>query len=257
MGNGQTNRHAPRAGSVPVSWPQCPRFSKARTRRPGAYIFGKVGAVAADNIRKGRHALTRMLAYMETRDLCFHDSFGTLPEVDLYGFLLTVHHIAVLNGTDRLSSFTAVWSVFDGLVYLKKHFKFPLPTDEVRNALPQRGNKTGAGALLEGALALPPEALQALCNYAALPDTPQVLACYTHALIISTLGSLRQVNAQHICLYGKVTVGGKTFLLVQHADGKSRGKVTKSALIPLEDMRGSRLWFHRSLDGQRFSVGRI
>jgi len=187
-----------------------------------------------------------MLAYMETRDLCFHDSFGTLPEVDLYGFLLTVHHIAVLNGTDRLSSFTAVWSVFDGLVYLKKHFKFPLPTDEVRNALPQRGNKTGAGALLEGALALPPEALQALCNYAALPDTQQVLACYTHALIISTLGSLRQVNAQHICLYGKVTVGGKTFLLVQHADGKSRGKVTTSALIPLEDMRGSRLWFHRN-----------
>jgi len=50
------------------------------------------------------------------------------------------------------------------LVYLKQHFKFPLPTNEVRNALPQRGKKTGADALLEGAFALPPEALQALCD---------------------------------------------------------------------------------------------
>jgi len=70
-----------------------------------------------------------------------------------------------------------------------------------------------------------------------------VLASYTYALIISTLGSLRQVNAQHIYLYGEVTVGSKTFLLVQYADGKSRGKVPTLALIPLEDMRGSRLWF--------------
>jgi len=116
----------------------------------------------------------------------------------------------------------------------------------VRNALPQRGKKTGAGALLEGALALPSKALQAVCDYAALPDTPQVLASYTYALIVSTLGSLRQVNAQHICLYGEVNVGSKTFLLVQHVDGKSHGKVPTLALIPLEDMRGSRLWFDRN-----------
>jgi len=220
-------------------------FQRREPADIAAYIFGKAGAVAADNIRKGRHALTRMLAYMKTRDLCFDDSFGTLPEVDLYGFLLTVHRTAMLNGTDRRPGFTAVWGVFDGLVYLK-HFKFPLPTDEVRNALPQRGKKTGAGALLEGVLALPPEALQAMCDYDALQDTPQVLASYTYALIISTLGSLRQVNAQHICLYGEVTVGSKTFLLVQHADGKSRGNVPTLALILLEDMRESRLWFDRN-----------
>jgi len=98
-----------------------------------------------------------------------------------------MHHTAVLNGTDSRPGFTAVWGVFDGLVYLKKHSNFLLLTAEVHNALPQRGKKTGAGALLEGALALSPEALQALCDYAALPDTPQVLASYTYALIISTL----------------------------------------------------------------------
>jgi len=42
-----------------------------------------------------------MPTYMETRDLCFEDLIGTLPEVDLYGFLLTVHHTAVLNGIDH------------------------------------------------------------------------------------------------------------------------------------------------------------
>jgi len=183
MGNGQTDRHAPRAGSVQVSWPQCPRLSKVEPADIAACIFGEAGAVAADSIHKGRHTLTRMLNYMEPRDLCFDNLFGTLPEVDLYGFLLTVHHTAVLNGTDRRPGFTAVWGVFNGLVYLKKHLKFPLPTDEVRNTLPQRGKKTGAGALLKGALALPPEVLQALCDYAALPDTPQVLASYTYALI--------------------------------------------------------------------------
>jgi len=117
------------------------------------------------------------------RDLCFDNTFGTLPEVDLYNFLLTVHHTTVLSSTDRWPGFTAVWGFFDGSVHLKKHLKFPLPKDELHNALPQRGKKTGAGALLKGALVLPPEVLQALCDYAALPDTPQVLASYTYVLI--------------------------------------------------------------------------
>jgi len=64
-------------------------FQRREPTDIAAYIFGKAGEVAADNIHKGRHALTRRLAYMETRDLCFDDLFGTLPEVDLYGFLLT------------------------------------------------------------------------------------------------------------------------------------------------------------------------
>jgi len=135
-----------------------PQLSKAEPADIAACIFGEAGAVAADSIYKGRHTLTRMLNYMETCDLCFDDSFGTLPEVDLYGFLLTVHHTAVLNGTDRRPGFTAVWGVFNGLVYLKNPLKFPLPTDEVRNALLQRGNKKAQVPSSKGTLALSPEA---------------------------------------------------------------------------------------------------
>jgi len=51
-------------------------FQRCEPADIAAYVFGKAGEVVVDNIRKGRHALTRMLAYMETRNLCFDDSFG-------------------------------------------------------------------------------------------------------------------------------------------------------------------------------------
>ena len=127
-----------------------------------SYIFGKASAVSADTIRKGRHALTRLLT---SNDMSFEGGFGCLPEVNVYAFLLDVHLQAVTNGFDKRPGFSAVWGVFDGLAYIKRHFKFPFPTDEVRNALPQRGRRTGASAILDGALPLPPEALDLLCVY--------------------------------------------------------------------------------------------
>jgi len=157
--------------------------------------------------------------------MSFEDGFGCLPEVDLYGFLLDVHLQAATNGNDKRPGFCAVWGVFDGLAYIKRHFKFPFPTDEVRNALPQRSRRTGASATLDSALPLPPEALDLLCVYAAREDTPPVLGSYA----ISTLGSMRQMNARHIYCT-------KQFLLVQFANGKSRGKQPTLALIPLQDM---------------------
>ena len=211
-----------------------------------SYIFGKANAVSADTIRKGRHSLTRLLTYMTRHEMVFEENFGCLPEVDLYGFLLDVHLQAVTNGSDKRPGFSAVWGVFDGLTYLKRHFKFPFLTDEVRNALQQRGRRTGAAAILDGALPLPPEALDLLCAYASREDTPPVLGSYAYALAISTLGSMRQMNTQHIYYYGEISIGVKQFLLVQYADGKSRGKKPTLALIPLQDMQGSRAWFDRN-----------
>jgi len=211
-----------------------------------SYIFGKASAVSADTIRKGRHALTRLLTYMTLHDMSFEDGFGCLPEVDLYGFLLDVHLQAVTKGCDKRPVFSAVWGVFDGLAYIKRHFKFPFPVEEVRNALPQRGRRTGASAILDGALPLPPEALDLLCVYAAREDTPPVLGSCAYALVISTLGSMRQMNAQHMYYYGELFFGTKQFLLVQYANGKSRGKQPTLAIIPLQDMRDSRAWFDRN-----------
>jgi len=96
---------------------------------------------------------------MTLHEMSFEDGFRCLPEVNLYGFLLDVHLQAVTNGSDKRPGFSAVWGVFEGLAYIKRHFKFPFPTDEVRNALPQRGRRTGASAILDSALPLLPEHL--------------------------------------------------------------------------------------------------
>ena len=63
---------------------------------------------------------------------------------------------------------------------------------------------------------------------------------------ISTLGSMRQMNAQHMYYYGELFFGTKQFLLVQYANGKSRGKQPTLAIIPLQDMRDIRAWFDRN-----------
>ena len=73
-----------------------------------------------------------------------------------------------------------------------------------------------------------------------------MLGSYAYALVISTLGSMRQMNAQHIYYYGELCIGTKQFLLVQYANGKSRGKQSTLALIPLTDMRDSLTWFDRN-----------
>jgi len=207
------------------------------------FLFGKARSVAAPTITQARHSLSRLLKYMALRHIPFDGSFGQLPDIDLYGFLISVHLEAVANGSAKRPGFTAVWSVFDGLTYLVRHFQFMLPTAAVHNSLPRRGNKTGAGAILTGALPLPPEALQLVCDYAAHPDTPPVLASYAYALIVSTVGSLRQINTQHICYYGVIWINGKSYLLAQHLDGKSRDKSPTVFIIPLEDTRSSRKWF--------------
>jgi len=173
MGNGQTDRNADRAGSVQVNWPQCPRLPKARTcwhrwlhiwwswRSRRSVKGGTPSHACSTTWTRATSVSTTRLTLCE-RLTCTVFSYRAphrgvqqyWPPAWLYRCLGRLRWLGVL----------------------KKHLKFPFPTDEVRNVLPQRGKKTGAGALLEGALAMPPEVLQTLCDYAALPDTPQVLA---------------------------------------------------------------------------------
>jgi hypothetical protein len=88
---------------------------------------------------------------------------------------------------------TALPTLFDTLSSL-------FQTDKVRNALPQRGRRTGTSATLDGALPLPQEALDLLCVYAACEDTPPVLGSYAHALVISTQNSKQRTKkvANHL-----------------------------------------------------------
>ena len=146
-----------------VSWPECPRLSKARTRRHiTAYIFGKAQSPRTTSVAGDTpsHACppTWRRATSASRTC-----LALCPRLTCMGFFSPCT-------TPRCSmALTTAWLYrclrrLRWLVYLKQHFKFPLPTNEVCNALPQRGKKTGADALLEGAFALPPEALQALCD---------------------------------------------------------------------------------------------
>ena len=88
---------------------------------------------------------------------------------------------------------TALPTLFDTLSSL-------FQTDKVRNALLQRGRRTGTSATLDGALPLPQEALDLLCVYAACEDTPPVLGSYAHALVISTQNSKQRTKkvANHL-----------------------------------------------------------
>ena len=86
----------------------------------------------------------------------------------------------------------------------------------------RKGTQHGVESILEGSLPLPPAALQRVCDYAADPRTPPVMASWAHTLAFTVLSSLRQVNEQRLCNYGILTFGGRDYLVSQRTDGKSR-----------------------------------
>ena len=184
------------------------------------FLFAKFGKASYATVRNSRQALTRLIAYMHARGLDWEDQFGTLADIDLFAFLMEVHVEAIVNGTTSRPSFGAVWGAFSGIHYLSPHFN--LPTEEVRSSLPHKGTQHGVESILEGSLPLPPAALQMVCDYAADPRTPPVMASWAHALAFTALSSLRQANAQRLCNYGILTFGGRDYLVSQHTDGKSR-----------------------------------
>ena len=214
-----------------------------------SFIFAKAQAVEPSTIRKARYALQRLLAYMAARDIPWDGPFGSLCELDLFSFLIAVHDNAVANGTDSRPGFSAAWGVVEGLSYLQGHFNLPFPLASVRAALPKRGTRRGANAILTGARPLPPEALQAVFRYICNPTTPPVMRSWAFALAFSAVSSLRQINAQHLVFYGEFVVMGKPYLISQHTDGKSRDRSPRLFITPLEDMDGHRAWFDLGRQG--------
>ena len=182
-----------------------------------------------------------MLAY----GMSWDGPFSQLPELDLFAFLMSVHLEATANGTAKRPGRDAVWGAFGRLQFLVLNFKLLFPTDAVRCALPSHNTNGGANTLLSGALPLPPEALQLICDYAANPATPPVMASWAFALAFSTLSSLRQANTQRLCFYSFLRIGNRDYLLSQHTDGKTRTKTPTLCITPLQDMRDSRAWFDR------------
>ena len=209
------------------------------------FIFAKASRFSDATIRQSRYSLLRLQKYMLARGMSWDGPFSQLPELDLFAFLMTVHLEATANGTDKRPGHAAVWGAFGGLQFLVLNFKLLLPTAAVRCALPTHNTNGGAHTLLSGALPLPPEALQLICDYAANPATPPVMASWAFALAFSTLSSLRQANTQRLCFYGFLRVGNREYLLSQHTDGKSRTKTPTLCITPLQDMRDSRAWFDR------------
>lgn len=135
-----------------------------------------------------------------------------------------------------------MWGAYASLTFLNTHLCFQLPLHQVRSAISKRDVKRGAGAIINGALPLPPEALQALCGYITATSTPPVMRSWAHALVFSAFSSLRQTNAQHITFYGLIRVDNRDFLVSHHTDGKSRDKMPVVFLTPLQDFSGSQQW---------------
>lgn len=213
------------------------------------YIFAKANAVEHSTIRKGRHALRRLLDYLAERDIPWDGKFGKLCELDLFSFLNCVHETAMVKGTEVRPGFSAVWGVVEGLTYMRIHFGLQLPISAVRKALPKRGVKRGVSAILTGALPLPPEALDDIFRYICAPDTPPVMVSWAFALAFTAMSSLRQINAQHLLFYGEIMVLGKPYLISHHADGKSRDKSPTLFVTPLLNFKGSRAWYDTGRKG--------
>ena len=207
------------------------------------YLFAKANRVSHKTIAQGRYSLQRLLQYLCDTGTPWDGAFGRLPDLDLFGFLMSVHSRALQRGTAARPGSEAVWGALRGLTYLVRHFNLQLPVAHVRSALPIGGSKRGPTALLAGANPLPPEALARLFLF--IPDTsaPRVLRAWAFALAFSAVSSLRQTNVQNLVFYGELSVLGKDFLLSQHANSKARNKTPTVFITPLQDFRGSRAWF--------------
>jgi len=209
-----------------------------------SFLMSKTASVTASTIAQGRLSLIRLLRYLHDTGEDWDGQFGHLTELDLFGFLMTVHTQGTANATPGRSGADAVWGVFRGLAFLQPLLHLQLPLDQVTMCLPSSSAPRGQGVPMSGARPLPPETLPLLYEYVSNKSAPPVLRSWAFALLFSAVSSLRQANAQHISLYGTLTVAGKDFLLSQHADGKSRGKAAASFLTPLQDTNGNTAWFY-------------
>ena len=218
-------------------------FAAARPDRIAQYLFARAGAVTPAYIAQARSALLRLLRYNHDYGVPWDGAFGQLSEVDLFSFLLSVHSGALGKASVKQPGFDAVAGVWKGLHYLVQRLRLELPTDAVKTALPSAGSLRGRRALLQGAVPLPPEALASLFAYVCDPSKPRVLRSWAFALAFSTVSSLRQANAQNVSFYGELHVLGRDYLLSQHADPKSRGRVPTVFVTPLQDFSGSTAWF--------------
>ena len=215
-------------------------------RRPevvAQYLFARAGVVAPPTIAQARCALLRLQRHNHANSVPWDGAFGRLNELDLFGFLISVHHEAVSRGTAKRPGTDAAGGAWRGLHYLVRHFRLELPTDAVKSALPVGGSDRGRRDLLQGAVPLPPEALEKLFAYICDENNPRVLRSWAFALAFSTVSSLRQANAQNVSFYGELQVLGRDYLLSQHADPKSRGKNPTVFITPLQDFSGSTDWY--------------
>jgi hypothetical protein len=218
-------------------------FAAARPDRIAQYLFARAGAVTPVYIAQARSALLRLLRYNHDYGVPWDGAFGQLSEVDLFSFLLSVHSGALGKASAKQPGLDAVAGVWKGLHYLAQRFRLELPTEAVKTALPSTGSLRGRRALLQGAVPFPPEALAALFVYICDPSQTRVLRSWAFALAFSTVSSLRQANAQNVSFYGELHVLGRDYLLSQHADPKSRGRVPTVFVTPLQDFSGSTAWF--------------
>jgi len=208
------------------------------------YLFAKAQDAHPSTIANARRHLKRLLEFLRASNISWDGSFGRLTELDAFAYLMHVHNTAVTNGTEARPGFCAIWGAYGGLTFLNTHLRLQFPLHAVRPALPRRAVKTGPGAILNGALPLPPEALEDLCRYIIDPHTPPVMRSWAHALAFSAFSSLRQANAQHLTFYGYIQVDGLDFLVSHHTDGKSRDKMPVVFVTPLQDFSGSSRWHH-------------
>ena len=158
------------------------QFPHRNSRQIAEYLLAKAHSVHHKTIASARCTLSRLLSFLSANDLDWDQHFGRLTELDLFAFLMTVHTHATANATPARPGFGAVWGAYASLTFLNTHLCFQLPLHQVRSAIPKRDVKRGAGAIINGAIPLPPEALQALAATSRLhPRLQSCAAGHTHS----------------------------------------------------------------------------
>ena len=64
-----------------------------------AFLMSKTASVTASTIAQGRLSLIRLLRYLHDTGEDWDGQFGHLTELDLFGFLMTVHTQGTANAT--------------------------------------------------------------------------------------------------------------------------------------------------------------
>ena len=187
-----------------------------------AFLMSKTANLTAPTIAQGRLSLLRLIRHLFDTDGAWDGAFGSLPEINLFDFLMGVHTSAVAKAPKGKSGAEAVWGVFRGLSMLQPRFNLQLPLQAVKTCLPIAGAPRGQGLALTGAKPLPPEVLPLLSAYICDKSAPPVLRSWALALTFSAVSSLRQANAQHIAFYG--TFSAKIFSCHNTKVGSPRAK---------------------------------